>query len=643
MNNLFHISIKLSRHKFPHNPAKSSIKFLQYLIPSTKHNLNLSWLHHHHFYSYTTKIQNLQRDRSMNQNIAQSNLLVTELSRQRRITEARKVFDEMSDRDVVTWTCIISGYIKCRMIKEARMLFDRSDARKNVVTWTALIGGYIKENRIDEAERLFECMPDKNVVSWNTMINGYAQNGDIDRALELFEKMPSRNVVSSNTVITALAQRGRIDEARRIFDEMLERDVISWTAMVTGLSRNGRIDEARELFDRMPERNVVSWNAMVTGYMQNKRLDEAFDLFVIMPMRDVSSWNTIITGYVQNGEIKFAWKLFNQMHERNVVTWTTMISGHIQDGQSEAALKIFSQMLAKGIRPNQGTFVSVLNACSDLAGICEGQQIHQAISKTWFQNSAFVESALINMYSKCGELKIAREMFNRSTQRDLVTWNSIIAAYAHHGCGKEAILLMDELRKSGFKPDDVTYIAILSACGHSGFVDEGLKYFEELVNIESIKLREDHYSCLVDLCGRAGRMQEAYAIIKRIGTKASACVWGALLAGCNVHGNVELGRIAAKKLLEVEPENAGTYMLLSNIYASAGEWKEAKNIRSKMKEKGLKKQPGCSWIEVENRVHVFVVRDNSHTQTELINSLIRNLHVEIKRVGYVPHSDSVEE
>ncbi|KAF5175280.1 Pentatricopeptide repeat-containing protein [Thalictrum thalictroides] len=632
------------------NPAKASAIVFQ-LLPFVKHTtLNLSsWLQHFHLYHHSTnstnRIPNLVRDYSIDQNVARSNWLITKLSREGKINEARKVFDEMPERDVVTWTTVISGYVKCGLVQEARMLFDEVDAKKNVVTWTALIGGYIRSKQISEAERLFDQMPDKNVVSWNTMISGYAQNGRVDQAIELFDKMPNRNIVSSNTVITALAQCRRIDEARKIFDRMSERDVISWTAMVTGLSQNGRIDEARELFDQMPERNVVSWNAMITGYAQNMRLNEALDLFEVMPERDLPSWNTMITGFIQNGDLKRALKLFNEMHERNVVTWTTMITGHIQDGQSEEALKIFSKMQAEGIKPNQGTFVCILNACSDLAGLGEGKQIHQVISKTVYQNSAFVDSALINMYSKCGVLNIAREMFNMSTtQRDLVSWNSMIAAYAHHGCGREAILLMEELRQSKFKPDEVTYIGVLSACGHSGLVDEGLKYFHELVRSDSIGLREDHYACLVDLCGRAGRIKEAYDIAKSLGTKASSCVWGALLAGCSVHGNIKLGRLAAKRLLEVEPENPGTYMLLSNIYASTGKWREASKLRLKMKDKGLKKQPGCSWIEADNRVHVFVVGDKSHSQSKPIYSLLRDLHFKMKRYGYLPNKDyGVEE
>lgn len=254
-------------------------------------------------------------------------------------------------------------------------------------------------------------------------------------------------------------------------------------------------------------------------------------------------------------------------------------------------------------------------------------------------------SAIINMYSKCGELSTARKMFDDGlvSQRDLISWNGMIAAYAHHGFGRESISLYLEMLRLGFKPDDVTYVGLLSACSHAGLVEEGLKYFNELVTHDSIKLREDHFACLVDLCGRAGRLSEAFNIIEKLGEKSSACVWGALLAGCNAYGNEEIGKLAAKKLLEVEPGNAGTYLLLSNIYASSGNWREAAGVRLKMKEKGLKKQPGCSWIETGNRVHVFVVGDKSHSDTKLIYSLVCDLHAKMKRTDTVSNDDFIED
>ncbi|PON83214.1 DYW domain containing protein [Trema orientale] len=603
--------------------------------------LNSRLVHYSMEYKNAPKIRLPGKDYSANSDVARSNWLITKLSRDGKICEARKVFDEMPERDVITWTTVITGYMKCGMIEEGRRLFDRVDAKKDVITWTAMISGYKRLKRIKEAERLFLEMPEKNVISWNTMIEGYSQNGQVDSALDLFERMPEKNVASWNTIVTALAKSKRIEEARRLFDLMPERDVISWTTMAAGLSRNGRIDEARVLFDRTPERNVVSWNAMITGYAQNMRLNEAFELFERMPGRNMTSWNTMITGFIQNGELKRAWNLFKEMPKRNSISWTAMITGFIQDGKNEEALKIFSEMVAvEGTKPNEATFVSVLSACTNLAGLGEGQQIHQMISKTVYQDSEILVSALINMYSKCGELSSARKMFDDSlaSHRDLVSWNGMIAAYAHHGCGLEAIKLFNELRTIGFKPDDVTYVGLLSACSHAGLVEEGLYYFNELVRDGSIGVREDHYTCYVDLCGRAGKLKQAFDFIERLETKPSATVWGALLAGCNVHGDMNIGKLAAQKLLEDEPENAGTYLLLSNVYASSGKWKEAAKVRLKMKEKGLKKQPGCSWIEVGNTVHVFVVGDKSHCQSKLIYSLLCDLHETMKKIEHVANN-----
>ncbi|XP_027367739.1 pentatricopeptide repeat-containing protein At2g35030, mitochondrial [Abrus precatorius] len=577
---------------------------------------------------------------SLHLQMKRCNLSISKLCKEGKIDHARKLFDEMPERDTGLWTTMVSGYIKSGMIREARKLFDRFDAKKCVVLWTAMVSGYIKFNQVKEAERLFHEMPVRNVVSWNTMIDGYARNGLTQQALDLFRRMPERNVVSWNTIITALAQCGRIEEALRLFGRMMERDVVSWTTMVAGLAKNGRVDDARALFDRMPVRNVVSWNAMITGYAQNRRLDEALELFERIPERDMPSWNAMITGFIQNGELNRAEKLFGEMPQKNVITWTAMMTGYVQHGLSEEALKVLNRMLANdGFKPNTGTFVTALGACSDLAGLTEGQQIHQLISKTIFQNSTYVVSALINMYSKCGELHIARKMFDDGllSQRDLISWNGMIAAYAHHGYGKEAINLFNEMQELGFQANDVTFVGLLTACSHAGLVEEGLKYFDEILKSRSIQLREDHYACLIDLCGRAGRLEEAFNIIEGL-EETSLTVWGALLAGCNVHGNADIGKLVAKKILKIEPESTGTYLLLANMYASVGKWKEAANVRMKMKDKGLKKQPGCSWIKVGNTVQVFVACD-THSQSELLRHILIDLHTKMKKAGNMPDDD----
>lgn len=463
------------------------------------------------------------------------------------------------------------------------------------------------------------------------MVSAYAENGMVDKALEMFDEMPVRNIVSWNTIITALSQSGRIDEACKLFFQMTERDIVSWTAVVSGLSQNGRVDDARDFFDKMPLRNVVSWNAMISGYMQNNRIDQALYIFEAMPTRNIASWNTMITGFIQNGGLKRGRKLFDEMLVRNVVSWTTMITGYAQEGEDELALKTFLEMLSVGIRPNEGTYVSVLTAISSIAAHIEGLQVHQIISKTKFQFSPFVQSALMCMYSKCGDILTARKVFDASNQKDLVNWNGMIAAYANHGYGEKAIHLFEEMSSRDLKPNDVTYIALLSACSHSGLVDEGLKIFESLMKDGSIGVKDDHYACLMDLCSRAGRLNEiAWLNIET----PSAFVWGALLAGCNFHRNVNLGKLAASEVLKADPHNTGAYLLMSNIYASSGGWKEVEEIRSKMTDRGLKKQPGWSWIEIGNKVHVFLARDKYHIQFDTIDRMLQELHYEMKMVKY---------
>ncbi|KAL5204889.1 hypothetical protein ABZP36_009760 [Zizania latifolia] len=562
------------------------------------------------------------------------NRCIVELAGAGRISDARRLFDRTPDRDVVSWTAMVAAYARQGMLRDARALFDRPDARRNVVTWTALLCGYARARRVDEAAVLFERMPERNVVSWNTMLEAYAAIGRVGDAYAFFNRMPVRDAGSWNILLAALVRSGNLEDARQVFERMPDRDVMSWTTMVSGLSRNGSVDEARLLFDAMPERNVVSWNAMISGYAQNYRIGEALGLFMNMPVRDVASCNIMITGFIQNKDLKSARELFDEMPKRNVITWTTMMNGYLQFMQSEMALELFNCMLVEGIRPNHVTFLGSLDACSNLAALCEGQQVHQMICKTSFQFDIFVESTLINLYAKCGEIRLARNVFDFSREKDLISWNGMIAAYAHHGFGIEAMRLYKKMQEGGYKPNDVTYVGLLSACSHSGLVDEGLKIFESMVKDSSIVVRDEHYTCLIDLCSRAGQLDSAKRLINRFKIKpTSSSVWSALLGGCNAHGNESIGDLAAKNLLEAEPDNAGTYTLLCNIYASAGKWKEAAKIRSEMNTRGLKKQPGCSWIEVANKVHIFVCRDKSHSESDLINGLLHDIHRIMRMTG----------
>eukprot|EP01018_Ginkgo_biloba_P023754 Gb_10615 [translate_table: standard] len=636
--------------------------------------------------------------------------MITGCAQNGRIGEARHLFDKMAERNVVSWNAMIAGYLQDGKLEDARQLFNEMPER-NVVSWNAMIAGYAQNKRIDDSYHLFERMTSRNAVSWTAMIAGYAQNGygeealklffrmhrvgvkpsrstltsvmsacaslvaleqgkqihshiikmgfesdvfvgsplvdmyakcaNIDHAWEVFNKMPKQNVVSWNGMIAGYAQNGKVEDARKLFDKMPEQNVVSWNTMIAGYSQNGRTDDARQLFDRMPKRNVVSWNAMVAGYAQNGRIEDARLLFDETPEKNVVSWTGMIAGYILNERIEDARQLFDSMPEKNVVSWTAMIAGYVQNGCGEEALDLFSQMRRASIKANQSTFTSVFSACANLCAVEQGKQVHAHIVKTEFVSDVWVGNALITMYAKCGSIDHASHAFNKMPEQDIVSWNAIIVGCAQHGHGKEALRLFQQMERIGIKPNAITFVGVLLACSHAGLVDEGWHYFDSMTSDHFIIPIADHYACMVDLLGRAGHLHEAEYFINKMPFEPDAVVWGAFLSACRIHGNLELGKRAAEHLFELQPRNPGAYVLLSNIYAAAGRWDDAEKVRTAMKDRGIKKKPGCSWIEVENQIHTFLVGDKSHPQTEKIHAMLERLAVQMKQAGYLPITNFV--
>eukprot|EP01018_Ginkgo_biloba_P025333 Gb_35278 [translate_table: standard] len=421
----------------------------------------------------------------------------------------------------------------------------------------------------------------------------------------------------------------------------IDSDVFVGSSLVTMYGTCGDIDNARQVFDTISERNVVSWNAMISGYAQNGRIEDAEELFDKMPERNVVSWTTMVAGYVQNGTVEIARHVFDKMSERSVVSWTAMIAGYAQNGHGEEALKLFYQMQSTGTKPNQSTFSSILNACAGCAALNQGKHVHVSIIKTGFQSDVVLWSALVDMYAKCGSIQEALHAFNKMPERNAVSWNAMITGYAQHGYGKEALQLFEQMQHRGIKPNSITFVGVLSACRHAGLVDEGWRYFSSMDQDHCIVPEAEHYACMVDLIGRAGHLDEAEAFINKMPFKPDVVVWGALLGACRIHVNMELGECAAEHLLELEPQNAAAYVLLSNIYAATGRWDDVVKVRKMMKDRGVKKRPGCSWIEVENREHAFVVADRSHPRTKEIYAALERLDLQMKAAGYVPDTNFV--
>eukprot|EP01018_Ginkgo_biloba_P034726 Gb_12552 [translate_table: standard] len=550
-------------------------------------------------------------DKMPERNVVSWNAMIAGYAQNGHVDEAMKLFREMPERDVVSWNTMIAGYAQNGHVNKALKLFQRIPER-NVVSWNTMIAAYAQNGHVDVALKLFQRMPERNVVSWNALIAGYTKNGYVDEAMRLFRRMPERNVVSWNAMIAGYAQNGHVDQALKLFRKMPERNVTSMNAMIAGYVQDGHLDKALKLFQKMPARNVVSWNTMITGYVLNGLVSKAMKLFQKMPERNMVSWTTMIAGYAQNGHVEDALKLFQKMPERDVVSWTVMIAGYAQNGHGQEALKLFRQMQLAGVKPDSETFAILLPACANLAALEQGKEVHEVIMRCGFQFNVFVGSALVDMYGKCGSIENARSVFDKMPHRDVVTWSSMILGYAMHGCGQEALHLFEEMQLSGTAPDHVTFVGVLSACCHAGLVEKGWQYFNCMSKYYYITPAMEHYGCMIDLLGRAGHLDEAQDFINRMPIKPDSAVWGSLLGACRIHINIELGEHVAERLFELDPKNAAPYVQLSNIYAAAGMWDEIENVRKMMKDGGIKKQPGCSWIEVNKQVHAFLGGERSH-------------------------------
>lgn len=562
------------------------------------------------------------------------NVMISGYVRNKSLSAARNLFEMMPKRDVVSWNTILSGYAQNGYADAARRIFDRM-LEKNEISWNGLLAAYVQNGRIEEACMLFESKANWEVVSWNSLMGGFVKQKRLGDAKWIFDRMPVRDEVSWNTMITGYAQNNYLAEAQRLFEEAPVKDVFTWTAMVSGFVQNGKVDEARMIFDAMPEKNTVSWNAMIAGYVQTKRMDMARELFEVMTCKNVASWNTMITGYAQSGEITHARNLFDRMPQHDCISWAAIIAGYAQSGYSEDSLRLFIEMKRYGERLNRSSFTSVLSTCANLASLELGKQLHGQLVKVGFEAGCFVGNALLVMYCKCGSVEEAYHAFEEIVDKDVISWNTMIAGYARHGFGKDALMLFKSMKTVGIKPDDITMVGILSACSHTGLVEKGTEYFYSMNRDYGVIPNSKHYTCMVDLLGRAGRLDEAQNLMKNMPFKPDAATWGALLGACRLYGKTELAEKAAEVIFEMEPENAGMYVLLSNLYAASGRWGDVSKVRLKMRDRGVKKVTGYSWLEVQNKVHTFSVGDTLHPEKDRIYAYLEELEFKLKQDGFV--------
>ncbi|KAF5205650.1 Pentatricopeptide repeat [Thalictrum thalictroides] len=426
------------------------------------------------------------------------------------------------------------------------------------------------------AEKLFDKMPWKDTAAWNSMVFGYCCNGRTEDACKLFEKMPYRNVISWTTMIGGFDQCGRSDEALLLFQKMCLLGVkptsSTYSCVLTACANISALFCGLQLHAHL----------MKLGY--------AFDAFVS---------TTLITFYANCMQMENSSKVFNEILHGNVVTWTALLTGYGLNGKHEEAFRVFRAMINAGIMPNQSTFTSALNCCCELHALDRGKVLHTQTIKLGLDLDVFVGNSLIVMYTRSGCMDDGIASFNNMKKRNVVSWNSIIVGCAHNGHGTLSLELFDQMKCARVPPDEITYVGVLTACSYSRMLEKGRYMFELLIRDPSVKVNLEHCVCMVDLLGRSGKLEEAEKFIMNMPVKPNFTVWMALLSACRVHSNLEVAKRAAQHVLDLDPHNSAGYVLLSNLYASAGWWNEVSTIRQLMEERGFIKQPGSSWLTGE--------------------------------------------
>ncbi|KAG6518076.1 putative pentatricopeptide repeat-containing protein At5g52630 [Zingiber officinale] len=552
---------------------------------------------------------------------------------------------------------LIDLYANSGQLHRALLIFADVRRHSSVVAWTSVIAHISRSRRPLDALSLFAQLhasvaPAPNSHTFSAVLPACAAAG-ADRFGSQVHALALRyGAAAAVYVASALtdmyAKCGRVEDFRKVFDEMAVRNLVSWNALIVGFVRNKLYCDAMEAFrsllndDGSLTPNQVSFSSVLNACSNAFSIGfgrAVHGLAVKLTVESSLAYvrNSLIDMYNKCGCLEEAAKVFDRCSDRDVVTWNVMMMGWIESDCPEGACGCFLHMMQEGVSPDETSFSTLLQALAMLASWGQGAAVHSLIVKTGCTQNQCVGSSLITMYAKCGSLEDAYRTFDEAKdQLNVVTWTSMITAFQQYGHGYKVIKLFDEMMDLGIEPDYITFVSVLSACSHNGLVDQGFKYFYSMSQVHKMAPGSEHYACMVDLLGRAGRLDEATQFIDAMPIQPDSSVWGALLAACRKFRNLELGSKVAQKLFRIEPHNSGNYVLLSNMYASNGMLEEAKEIRRLMQSNGVRKETGCSWIDVSNKTFVFTAHDQSHQATEQIYGMLERLKELVKAKGYVP-------
>ncbi|KAJ8759411.1 hypothetical protein K2173_006931 [Erythroxylum novogranatense] len=516
------------------------------------------------------------------------------------LVDAQIVFDEMLERNLISWGTIISAYVKYDQLHKAFCLFRdmlEVGVKPNSFIYTSLIKSLIKPSHLGLGEQM----------------HSYAIRSGLGKT------------VSVNTGISNMyAKCSSLEDAKLVFDQMSEKDVVTWTGLMVGYSQAGREKEALTLFSRMVSEGVeldeYAFSIVVKACAALHDLNfgrQIHGCVVKVGLEsEVSVGTPLLDFYIKCSSFESASKAFKRIIEPNDVTWSAMITGYCQNGKFEEALKTYESLRRKPVELNSFTYTSIFQSCAALADFSTGTQVHADATKRNMVAPQHGDSAMITMYSRCCKLNYSRQAFESIEDPDVVAWTAIIAGYAYQGNATEALQLFKRMQDCGERPNAITFIAILTACSHSGMVTEGRQYLDSMEGKYNVTPNIDHYNCMIDGYSRAGFLFEAHELITSMPFVPDATSWKCLLGGCWTYRNIQLGKVAAENLLRLDADDIAGYILLFNLFAADGKWLEAADVRRAMVERNLKKELSCSWIIVKGKVHRFVVGDKNHPQTE---------------------------
>lgn len=548
----------------------------------------------------------------------------------------------------------------------------------------SLVDSYCKSHSLALAFQLLKEMPTRDSVTFNAMITRYSKDGLDEQAISLFKEMQHLGLRPSDFTFAAVvcASMGWSDVAlgQQVHGLVVKTNFVSnvfvGNALLDFYSKHDCVDDARKLFDEMPELDGVSYNVIITGYAWKGQQKESFDLFrdlqftrfdrrqfpfasmlslaanlsdlemgrqihtqALLTETDSKTLvgNALVDMYAKCDRFEEANVIFANLGRRSLVPWTALISAYVQKGFHEEALELFNDMRRASVCGDQATFASTLKASANLSSLSLGKQLHSSIIRSGCMSNVFSGSALLDMYAKCGSIKDAIQTFQEMPDRNIVSWNAMISAYAQNGDGEATLRSFKEMVLSGLKPDSVSFLCILTACSHRGFVQEAMWYFNSMTQTYKLVPKREHYASMVDVLCRKGQFNEAEKLITQMPFEPDEIMWSSVLNSCRIHKNQNLAKKAADKLFNMDVlQDAAAYVNMSNIYAAAGQWHDVGKVKKAMRDRGVKKVPAYSWVEIKHKIHVFAANDRTHPQSEDIRRKIDTLGKMMEEEGYKP-------